>query len=352
MTALDQVGRRAVASPEQIGQVTAVEQARAVAEVAAAVQVAQQFPRDMDAVKVEVVAACRTLSLARKAFYAVQNRGEGKSVHLARELARAFGNFQSGVHELRRDDARGESEIQAFAWDVQTNNRSTRTFVSPHQRMKSGARVPLVDLQDVYLSNQNVGARAMRECIFAALPNWLVDLAEDTCRATLNAGDGRPLDERKRNAVAHFDRLGVRVAQLEARLRRPVAQWDGESLATLEVVFRSLQNGETTVEEQFEPVRVTAAEIIHRSSPAGDAMTDDQRRKLFALLGEAGIKDDGVRHQFATDQLGREVTTYTDLTTGEADLLIAFLEAEARREPPPSPPVDISEPPEPAGWGS
>lgn len=264
-----------VRQPDRVGQMTAVEQARAVAEVAAAVQVAQQFPRNVQAVREEVAAACSTMPLARKAFYAVQNRGEGKSVHLARELARMWGNFQSGVHELRRDDEAGESEVQAFAWDVQSNNRSTRTFISPHQRMKKvngrPTRVPLIDLQDIYLSNQNTGARAVRECIFAALPNWLVDLAEDTCRATLARGDGEPVDVRAGKAVEAFARLNVTQAQLAQRVGRERDRWDGEDIASLEVVFRSIRAGETTVEEQFETQRVTVADIAGPAdAPQGD----------------------------------------------------------------------------------
>jgi hypothetical protein len=65
------------------------------------------------------------MALANRAFYSVPNRGNGPSVHLARELARIWGNLDYGVKELRRDDAAGESEVLAFAWDQQTNVRSS-----------------------------------------------------------------------------------------------------------------------------------------------------------------------------------------------------------------------------------
>ena len=61
-------------------QATAVEQARAVAEVAAAVQVAQQNPRDFNRAWEEMKTACGRLSLASRAFYSVPNRGTGPSV--------------------------------------------------------------------------------------------------------------------------------------------------------------------------------------------------------------------------------------------------------------------------------
>jgi hypothetical protein len=163
-------------APAFTTQATAVEQSRAIAEVAAAVQVAQQCPRDMRRAWAEMEEACRRYDLADRAFYQVVNRGRGPSVHLARELARIWGNLDYGVHELSRDDLRGMSEIRAYAWDQQTNVRSSRTFQVPHLRMvKDKAtgtqeRKPLVDLQDVYLNNQNIGARAVCSTVS---PRWL-----------------------------------------------------------------------------------------------------------------------------------------------------------------------------------
>ncbi len=245
-----------------ITQTTAVEQARAVAEVQAAVVVAQQCPRDVDRAEGEMVSACGRTALAKRAFYRVPNRGSGPSVHLARELARIWGNFQYGVVELRRDDAAGMSEIQAFAWDVQTNVRSVRTFQVPHQRMREGKRVALVDLGDVYLNNQNIGARAVRECIFTALPTWFVEAAEARCREALEHGDGKPIKQRIEDAVALFvNTYGVKQAQLEDKLGRKRGQWDAGDVASLVVLYQSLQRGEVGVEEEFPQTRLTAADL-------------------------------------------------------------------------------------------
>ena len=245
-----------------VTQTTAVEQTRAIAEVQAAVVVAQQCPRDLNRAESEMLSSCSRLSLAERAIYRVTNRGEGPSVHLARELARIWGNVTYGVHELRRDDEAGVSEIQAFAWDVQANVRSTRTFQVPHQRMAGGKRKALVDLTDVYLNNQNIGSRAVRECIFTVLPTWFVEAADARCRQTLRDGDGKPLAERIADAVAAFDTThGIRLAQLEDKLGRKRGQWDAGNVASLGVLFQSLQRGDVTIEEEFPTVRVTAADL-------------------------------------------------------------------------------------------
>lgn len=257
-------------------QATAVEQARAVAEVAAAVQVAQQMPRDMDRAWAEMKAACARKGLADRAFYLVPNRGgQQPSVHLARELARIWGNLDYGVHELSRDDTRGMSEVRCYAWDQQTNVRSSRTLQVPHQRMVKvdgqSVRKPLIDLGDVYLNNQNIGARAVRESIFTVLPADFVAEAQDICRATIQRGDGKPLPERITNMVAGFKELGVTVARIEQRVGRKRGQWTAADLVELGVVYGSIQRGEVRADEEF-PSRVTADEI---SAAAGQQPPPD-----------------------------------------------------------------------------
>ena len=256
--------RATVARAEFVTQATAVEQARAIAEVQAAVTVAQSVPRDRTHVWAEMRDACGRSGLAQRAFYSVPNRGSGPSVHLARELARIWGNFDYGVRELRRDDAGHESEIQAYAWDQQANVRSSRTFQVPHARMKKvngrPERETLIDLGDIYNNNQNVGARAVRECILAALPADFVDEAKTLCRQTIEKGEGKPLDERIADVIKTFSDLGVSLAALERRAGAKRSRWDAGTVADLIVVGRSIRNRETTVADEF-PEPVTADEI-------------------------------------------------------------------------------------------
>ena len=80
--------RRETGNQPVASQATLTEQARAVAEVQAAVTVAQQVRRDQGRAEAEMKATCERLSVANKAFYSVPNRGTGPTVHLMRELAR------------------------------------------------------------------------------------------------------------------------------------------------------------------------------------------------------------------------------------------------------------------------
>ncbi|RCV51185.1 hypothetical protein [Marinitenerispora sediminis] len=256
--------------PARIGQATAVEQSRAVAEVQAAIVVAQQCPRNTHSAMAAMRESCAQKGLAERAFYRFPRAGgavSGPSVHLARELARCWGNIQYGVAELRRDDEYGQSEMQAWAWDVQTNARSSLTFIVPHKRDVKGGPKKLEELRDIYENNANNGARRLREVIFSVLPAWFVEEAKDLCAKTLQDGGGRPLAQRVADAVHAFEGIGITVDQMEQKVSRKTEKWTEHDVAQFGVIFKSIQRGEVSRDEEFPPPQVTADELV---GPAGE----------------------------------------------------------------------------------
>jgi hypothetical protein len=259
--------RAALARADFISQTTAVEQARAVAEVQAAVIVAQQCPRNMPSAIAEMRQSCAQIGLAERAFFKFPKGGSsvsGPSVHLARELARCFGNIDYGIRELRRDEIGHYSEMQAWAWDVERNTRSTLNFVVPHKRDKRGVAggEVLTDLRDVYENNANMGARRLREAIFSVLPTWFAEEAKALCTATLEGGEGeKPLPQRIADAVRVFDGLGIKADRLEAKIGSPQTSWTAQDLAGLRVSLASIKQGTVSADDEFPPVRVTVAEL-------------------------------------------------------------------------------------------
>lgn len=248
-------------APAVASQATLTEQARAVAEVQAAVTVAQQVRRDQGRAEAEMKATCERLSVANKAFYSVPNRGSGPTVHLMRELARIWGNIDYGLNELKRDDEHGQSELQAYAWDLETNSRSTRTFVVQHGRDTKTGRKKLTELRDIAENNNNFGARNVREMIFAVLPQWFTDMAEQVCRETMNNGGGEPLPVRADKAIAAFSRARINREQLEDKVGAPVDEWTHADVTDLEILYGSLARKEITRDEAFPPRRTTVEEL-------------------------------------------------------------------------------------------
>lgn len=264
-----------IALPNQsrpASQGTVIEQTRAAAEVAAAVSVARNFPRSSHAASEAMRGLCSRLSVAQRAFYEVPNRGSGMSVHIARELARIWGNLDYGVRELGRDDAGGMSEMQVWAWDVESNVRSTRSFLQPHARMKGKQRQALTDLGDIYLANQNTGARAVRECIFTVLPGWFIADAEALLRKTLEHGDGKPIAQRRTEAVGVFAKMGVTQKQMETRLGEPVGKWESKQLADLMRIYSTITQDGIPAREFFPEEAVQVAALAAAPVQPADPM--------------------------------------------------------------------------------
>lgn len=336
----------------EISQATAVEQSRAVAEVQAAVVVAQQNHRIKTNAVAEMRDSTAQSSVAEKAFFRFPRAGQtvsGPSIHLARELARCWGNIQFGVSELRRDDVRGESEMQAYAWDLETNTRNVTSFIVPHTRDTKQGVKKLTDMRDIYENNANSGARRLRECIFAVLPPWFIDEAMERCNATLRDGGGVPLPKRIADAIGAYSGVGVALDQLEAKLGRASNNWSEHDVAQLQVIWKSLQRGEVQKDEEFPPARITTDDLpvqqpratqvaetpVERapepepSEPTRDEPrppTDAMSRKLYVLLGNEGITDRAERIQYLSEQVKRQITSSKDLTHTETSELIEFLE--------------------------
>jgi hypothetical protein len=380
-TQLDHIAQR-VAAPDRMGQATAVEQARAVAEVQARVIVAQQCPRSTEAAVKAMREACALMPLAERAFYAYP-RGKddngktitvsGPSVHLARELARVWGNVEYSVNELRRDDKGGQSEMLAYAWDLETNTRNSAVFIVPHFRDRKGGPVQLTEMRDVYENNANNGARRVREAIFNVLPVWFTEEAKDLCAKTLAGGGGKPMPQRRADAIDAFEKIGVRTGQLEDRLGAKAADWTPQDIAQLHILITSIRRNEVRKEEAFpaEAAGITAADIgappangnghVEPPAPAASSApaateqatldatapaertlstepgssTSDQQKRIWAAFTDLGFtRDDRAEARAACETLaGRKMArgTMDNLSEAEADTIAPQIERLADR---------------------
>ncbi|OIN79988.1 hypothetical protein BMG05_15020 [Mycobacterium malmoense] len=293
-----------------VSQATAIEQSRAVAEVQAAVIVAQNVPRDIQRAIAEMRETCGYLAMAEQAFYQVPNRGTGPSVHLMRELARIWGNIEHGSHELRREDDAGVSEVQAFAWDKQTNTRTSRTFIAPHERMKGGGRQRLTDLGDIQNNNNNVAARAVRECISNVLPRWFTEEAQDICRQTLEHGEGEPLPTRIEKMINTFKGIGVTERQIEARLDKKRGQFDAGDVAQMGIVYTSITRDGLSKDEAFPPIEETVDDIANGDEPAkGRSKLSGKVKTAAGDPGRGETEREVVAATVAADQAEGNTTT-------------------------------------------
>jgi len=254
-----------MAHMENINQGTvAIEASRAIAEAQGKLVIAKRFPRNEVASYAKAMEACQRPAMASKAFYSFPRSGgkvEGPTIRFAEELARCWGNIDYGIKELSQDD--GRSEMQAYAWDLETNAQSIQNFTNPHQREVNGKMKTLTSQRDIYENNANMATRRLRSRILAILPAWFVEDAIAECKRTLAGNNSEPLIDRVKKMVVQFSKLGVTQEQIESRLKRKIDTMTADDLVDYIGIYNAIKQGESKAVEWFggepEATELTAA---------------------------------------------------------------------------------------------
>ncbi len=263
-------GAGIMARMDNINQGTiAIEASRAIAEAQGKLVIAKRFPRNEVAAYAKAMEACQRPSMAAKAFYSFPRGGqvvEGPTIRFAEELARCWGNIDYGIKELSQDD--GKSEMQAYAWDLETNAQSVQNFTNPHQREQGKKMVTLTSQRDIYENNANMATRRLRSRILAILPSWFVEDAIAECKKTLAGKNDTPLIDRVKNMVVQFAKLGVTQEQIEKRLKRKIDTMNADDFTTFIGIFNAIKQGESKIADWFETEPV-ASELTNELNGEG-----------------------------------------------------------------------------------
>lgn len=254
-----------------------VEQSRAIGEVQGMMLLAKQFPRDEFAAFSKVMLACQRLEFAEKATYSYPRGGEtisGPSIRLAEEIARCWGNIDFGIKELSQKD--GESEMMAYAWDLETNTRSSQNFAVKHIRETVKGMKKLTSQRDIYENNANNGGRRLRARILAIIPPDLVNAAVAECKRTLAGKNDTPLIDRAKNMIMAFSKIGVKQSLIEKRLGHTVEDMTADELSEYKGILNSLKDGITNISDWFDfsANGEKAAEINEKLNAAVEEKSD------------------------------------------------------------------------------
>ena len=239
---------------ENINQGTvAIEASRAIAEAQGKLVIAKRFPRNEVEAYAKAMEACQRTTMAEKAFYSFPRGNqtvEGPTIRFAEELARCWGNIDYGIKELSQDD--GKSEMQAYAWDLETNAQSVQNFTNLHQREVGKKMQVLTSLRDIYENNANMATRRLRSRILAILPSWFVEDCIAECKKTLAGQNDTPLIDRVKKMVVQFAKLGVTQEQIEKRLKKKVDTMNADDFVEYVGIYNALKQGESKIAEWFE----------------------------------------------------------------------------------------------------
>ena len=237
----------------------AIEASRAIAEAQGKLVIAKRFPRDEVRAYAKAIEACKRQEMAKKAFYAFPRGNqtvEGPTIRFAEELARCWGNIDYGIKELSQDD--GKSEMQAYAWDLETNAQSVQNFTNPHQREVGKKMQTLTSLRDIYENNANMATRRLRSRILAILPSWFVEGAIKECKKTLAGQSEEPLVDRVKKMVIKFSELGVTQEQIETRLKRKIDTMNADDFVEYVGIYNAIKQGESKIAEWFDAEKVAS----------------------------------------------------------------------------------------------
>lgn len=262
---------------------------RAAQEVQAAMTVAKRFPRDETKAFARIMTACQRYGLAEKAEYAYPRGREtvtGPSIRLAEVIAQHWGNLDYGVVEI--EQRWNESVVMAYAWDLETNTRSTMVFTAKHERETKQGSYRVSGKRDIYEIVANDGARRLRACLLKVIPRDVVDEAREECHKTLaREGGGAPLIDRVRKWVAGFQRFGVTPEMIERHLRHKIETTSEAELANLRAMFNSLNDKAAGVEDFFERDGATT------TAPAAESKTEGRRARVAAAAGKTDVREPG-----------------------------------------------------------
>lgn len=224
---------------------------KAVQEIQAALIMAKKFPRNSLASLNRIINACKRPFLAEQALYAYPKGGAmvtGPSIRLAEVLAQSWGNISCGIREISQSN--GVSEVEAFAWDLETNSQSTKIFHVPHVRHTKKGSYKITDPREIYEMVANQGARRLRACILAVIPGDVVDAAVEQIKRTL-ASNEEPIAERINRLSMAFDEMGITVTMLEERLGHALSSTIETELVNLRAIYKSIKDGVATREQFF-----------------------------------------------------------------------------------------------------
>lgn len=303
----------------------ATDQQRAIAEVQAAMVIARANPRDERRAVDRILNACMRRGLAEMAVYSYSRGGSdisGPSIRLAEAIAQNWGNIQFGIREVAQRG--GESEVQAFAWDVETNVRREVTFTVPHVRHTRQGTKRLEDPRDIYENVANNGARRVRACILAVIPGDIIEAAVEQCEKTLKSNaDTSP--EGIQAMVNAFLQFNVVQQQLEQRIQRRLDAIQPAQIVALKKIYASLRDGMSTPNDWFEP-------IPDDEKAEGDATPTKGVAAAKAALKKATGKKEEISEpaQSLAEALGDEIPAFDGAAAAAAD---NQAEAEDETEP-------------------
>lgn len=255
-------------------------------EIDSAVSTAKKFPRQLVAVKNNILdLVMLDEETAAECVYALPRGGKpikGPSIRFAEIVASQYGNCHLGSRVV--DVNRHEKYVEAEG-----------VFVDLQSGMKRAARIRrrIVDKtgrlfnDDMIIVTGNAACSiALREAVLKGVPKALWRAAYDAAENVI-AGDVKTLAVRRGDAIKAFAAWGIVPDQIFACLEVDGLDDIGlDEIATLGAMYKAIKSGEQTVEDYFPAKTDAKAGVEAARGTAG---------KLAAIAGQAKAPQDAAQ---------------------------------------------------------
>jgi hypothetical protein len=310
-------------SQAKAGGLVSVEQQRAIAQVQASMLVARAMPRDRKQSLDLILQDCTDIDLAEEAEYEYSRGGSkisGPSIRLLEAVARRWGNLETGIEEISRQD--GYSEFRAFAMDLETGWRDSKIFQVKHWRDTNKGGYLLTDERDIYELGANMGARRKRACMEAVIPADIIRQAADQCQLTLKTKvDVTP--DLIASMVEQFSKFSITKEMIEKRIQRHITAITPGLVVQLRRIYNSLKDGMAQAGDFFD---------IDPGSAAPAAPAKSGVAGLKAAMGAsppaAGASAGAPGHDEVMKMIERARGVVSKEITSDADKEVALLQIE------------------------
>ena len=270
---------------------------------------------------------CTRVSLAQEALYQFPRGGQqvtGPSIRLAEVLAKNWGNIEYGIIELKSEG--GRSQVMAYCWDLETNVRQQRVFVTEHVRDKrGGGRTLLTTQRDIYEHTANQGARRVRACILGIIPRDVIEAATNQIYLTLNNSMDAPDEEIAKLVTAFSENFGVPKFALQKRLGKNLKAATAADVLRFRQIYRSLMDEMSVPADWFDM-------DAGATNGSGTAKTDTLKQQLKE--GDEGDEgDEGVDDGHFRDSEGAVFDPALHAVDKETDEIIYNKDGAFRKRP-------------------
>ena len=250
--------------------------AQAEASVRARFVMALQRPRNMDMVRLKIMAACKRPTFAQTAVYAKpvgkkknpetgaweEAFAEGLSIRFAEEAIRNFGNAMTETIVLYDDD--DKRIIQVSATDLEANvvhfkgvtvDKTVERKVLKRGQVALGTRVNSYD-ELVFIVKATddetttkagaLSAKALRDKILMLIPSDIQEDAKALIWKTQAAADAEDPEGSRKALVDSFAEVGVMPLQLAELIGHDVGILQPAERKRLRAIYAAIRDGEAT----------------------------------------------------------------------------------------------------------